>query len=218
MTDYAGNTNKDKEKKAKSEKVKPKIEKVVKGEVSTYKKPLGRKIKDIFIMADFRSVGKYLLYDIFIPEIRNMVADAGTKGIQRIIYGERAIRRRDGIGSRISYTPYSSPVQRGYGYRDARPVPLQSAVADSIRRTSGQRRETEPFVLSSREEADEVLEMMNNIIESYDVVSVADLNELVGAPTTYQDQNWGWTFLGDAQVRQIREGYLIELPEAEPIT
>ena len=58
---------------------------------------------------------------------------------------------------------------------------------------------------------------MNDIIDTYEVVSVADLNELVGLPTSYMDNKWGWIYLGDVQVRQIREGFLIDLPSAEPI-
>ena len=58
---------------------------------------------------------------------------------------------------------------------------------------------------------------MNDIIDTYEVVTVADLNELVGFPTNHVDNKWGWSYLADVQVRQIREGYLIDFPPAEPI-
>jgi hypothetical protein len=54
-------------------------------------------------------------------------------------------------------------------------------------------------------------------LEMYEVVSVADLNDLVGFETSYVDQKWGWTYLGNARVRPIREGFLVDLPPAEPI-
>jgi hypothetical protein len=62
-----------------------------------------------------------------------------------------------------------------------------------------------------------VLERMQDIIDKYEVVSVSDLYELLGLPSSYQDNKWGWNYLGDVQVRQIREGYLIDFPSAEPI-
>ena len=59
---------------------------------------------------------------------------------------------------------------------------------------------------------------MNDIIDQFEVASVADLNDLVGFPTSYTDNKWGWIYLGDVQIRQVREGYLIDLPSPEPIT
>lgn len=212
--DYAGNTKKAKEGKEK-EKPEKKIEKVVTGEVIVQKKSLGRKAKDLFVMVDFKSVMAYIFMDVLVPEVKNVMVDATTKGIRRMLYGESTMRRRGyeyGVGPRVTYT---SPINRGYS---SRPVPLQSAVADSIRRTESAKQDRENFILSSRDEAEEVLEMMNNIIERYDVATVSDLNELVGYPTNHVDNNWGWLSLGTAQVRQVREGYLLELPDAEYIS
>ena len=206
-TNYQGNANKDK-KRATPEKH---VEKVVKGEVVAKKKPLGRKIKDLFIEADFRSVTAYIIYDVLIPAARNTIVDASTKGIERMMYGESAIRRRNaGPGPRITY---NNPIHRG-GYRDTgslRPPGLTPGESRSPRH------QLSDFILSSREEAELVLERMNDIIETYEVVSVGDLNELVGFPSTFQDNKWGWNYLGDVQIQQIREGYLINLPSAEPI-
>lgn len=72
-------------------------------------------------------------------------------------------------------------------------------------------------MLVSRDEAELVIERLSDILENYDVASVADLYDLVGLPTTYIDNKWGWTNLAYANVRQVREGYLIDLPQAEPI-
>ncbi len=58
---------------------------------------------------------------------------------------------------------------------------------------------------------------MNDIIETYEVASVADLQDLVGLPSSHVDNKWGWINLHDVQIRQIREGYVIDLPQAEPM-
>ncbi len=65
------------------------------------------------------------------------------------------------------------------------------------------------FVFSSREKADLVLERMNDIIETYKIAFVEDLNNLVGLPATHVDNKWGWVCLDKVQVRQTREGYFI---------
>jgi hypothetical protein len=203
--DYQGNANKDKEKKAKPEK---RVEKVVSSEVIVQKKSLGRKFKDTFIEADLKSVVRYLLSDVLLPAARNTIVDASTKGIERMIYGEAAMRRRSmGAGPRITY---NSPINR---FRDATPERSRLTPGES----RSPRHSRDDFILSSREEAELVLERMNDIIDTYEVVSVADLNDLVGFPTSYIDNKWGWIYLGDVQIRQIREGYLIDLPAAEPI-
>lgn len=207
MVDYQGNANKDKDKEI--EKPEKKIERVVTSEVIVQKKSVGRKFKDLFVEADFKSVVRYIMSDVLLPAARNTIVDVTTKGIERMMYGESAMRRRMSMG-RGSHFSYQTPVSRGYGgspLRSAPPVPI-SQRSRSVR---------EEFILSSREEADMVIENMNNIIEQYEVVSVADLNSLVGFPTSHVDNKWGWTFLGDIQIRQVREGYLIDLPAAEAI-
>ena len=53
---------------------------------------------------------------------------------------------------------------------------------------------------------------MSAVIERYDVVSRADLNDMAGIPATYVDNAWGWTSIRFAGIKQVREGYLLELP------
>jgi len=208
VMDYASNSNKAKESTPKMPKV---VEKVVTSEVVVQKKSLGKKFKDLLVEADFKSVTHYVVYEVLIPAARNTIVDASTKGIERMMYGETAIRRRNfGVGPRITY---QSPVSRMQA-QDARPLRQPALVPGESR---SPRHNLTDFVLSSKEDADHVLERMNDIIDNYEVVSVADLNELVGFPTSHVDNKWGWTYLGDVQIRQIREGYLIDLPSAEPI-
>lgn len=205
--DYQGNAKKNKEEGKAPEK---KIEKVIVTEVVVQKRSIGRKFRDLFIEADLRSVAKYVVSDVLLPAIRNTIVDASTKGIERMMYGESSIRRRNyGMGPRITY---NNPVNRGYS---SSPLSRHAPAIERGPRSS--RHSRDDFILSSREEAELVLERMNDIIDTYEVVSVADLNELVGLPTSHVDNKWGWIYLGDVQVRQIREGYLLDLPPAEPI-
>lgn len=205
--DYQGNSKKAKEPKESASPEKS-IEKVVVGEVIIKKKSLGQKIKDTFVEADVRSVVRYVVSEVLIPAARNMIVDASTKGVERMMYGDRAYQRRGYSGGpRITY---NSPINR-QEYRS--PLTRPPSQTGAIHPRAGRN----DFILATKEEATRVLEAMNDIIEMYDVVSVADLNELVGFPSSFVDQKWGWSFLGAAYVRQIREGFMIDLPPAEPL-
>jgi hypothetical protein len=189
-----------------------KVEKVVSSEVIVQKKPLGRKFKEMLIEADFRSVGRYIVSDLIFPAIKDTIVNVTTKGVERAVYGESAIRRRNVMmGGRTSYTSYSSGVNREY--------PRDPRLAPSSRHTMprASRPARDDYIISSREEADLILEKMNDVIEQYDFVSVAVFNELMGLPSSYVDEKWGWVYLGDARIREIREGYLIDLPPADTI-
>ncbi len=73
------------------------------------------------------------------------------------------------------------------------------------------------FVFASKEEAEHVLERMNNIIKLYKVTYVEDLKDLVGIPTTYIDDRWGWNNLLEVKIKKNRKGYLINFPPAKLI-
>lgn len=210
MQDYTSNSNKSKEQATKASKpvakAEKKVDKVVVGEVVVQKKSLSRRFKDIFVAADLKGVVAYVTQDVLLPSARQLIVDTTVKGVERAIYGDSTPRPRYGpVGSRITY---NNPINRSYSDPRARPqVPS--------RPTS--RRRSEDYILSSRQEAEEVVERMNDVIDTYEVASIADLHDLLGERVNPVDHKWGWVYLGDAQVRQTREGYLLDLPPAEPI-
>lgn len=71
--------------------------------------------------------------------------------------------------------------------------------------------------MESRPEAETVLDNLYDILNKYDVVSVSDLYELVGITPQHTDQKWGWTTLQGAGVSRMRDGYLLNLPEPQPL-
>lgn len=185
-------------------------EPVVQGEVVIRKKSLGRKIKDIFFGGDFKNAARYVAAEVALPAFRNMIVDTTTKGIERVIYGpDRATSRTRSpqYGGRTAYytppsrTPYQSvmlPNQPPYLSRHAR-------------------QEVGDLIFYSREEAEAVLETLGDIIDKEKVASKAELMEICGKPTQYTDQKWGWSFIGSAEIIQVREGWLLDLPPMEPI-
>lgn len=189
------------------------VEKIVTGGVIQKPKSLGRRFKELFIGDGSKGAMAYVFGDVLIPAIKNMLVDAVSKGAERAVYGNASPR-----GSRYGYTgqsriQYSTPIDRGYSSR-GRSV----ALPDQPPYRSGQRRQDAgEIILASRAEAELVLERLADLVNDYDAASVADLHELVGLPHTYVDNSWGWTSLGGSDIRQIREGFLLDLPPIEPL-
>lgn len=206
--DYAGNSKKD---KIKPEIPDKKIEKVVTGEVVQKQKGIGYKFKDTFFGGDSKQVARFVAGDVLLPALRNLLVDMITKGTERMIYGERDTRRRDprvtNYGAHYSLNPSArSPFD-----------PRTSNLPTTPPRGRINRHEFGDIVLANREEAELVIERLCDILDKYDVASLADLYDLLGLQTSHIDNKWGWTFLGNIPIRQIRQGFLIDLPPLEEI-
>ena len=73
------------------------------------------------------------------------------------------------------------------------------------------------IILESRGEAEDVLERMDELIATSQVVSFADFYDLVGVSGNYTDNKYGWTDIRNASVIRVRDGYMIKLPKALPL-
>jgi hypothetical protein len=205
----AKSQNKPKKVLASTGKPKKEVEKVVTGEVTKRKVPLGQRVKAMFFSGDFPGVTRYVTSEVLLPALRNLIVDSTTKGIERMIYGETQTRRY-GPDPRTRYS-YNNPVSRDTRRRSYLPDQPPHPPPRSKTHAIGE------VILSSKEEGELVIERLTDIIDTYDVASVADLYDLLGLPTSYIDNKWGWTVLTYADVRQVREGFLIDLPPADPI-
>lgn len=185
----------------------PKVEKVVTGKVRTKKKSHVTKFADIFISEDAASVKSYVFMDVLVPAIKKAISDIVTDGIDIILYGGTGHTKKRSSGSNATYVAY-----RNYSDRDRR---------DDRRRDEGYRRNRYNFddlVLESRGEAEDVLDRMDELLDQYSQVTVADLYDLVGITGEYTDNKYGWTSLNTARVEPVRGGgYVLRLPNPMPI-
>ncbi|MET0786303.1 MAG: hypothetical protein ABWY25_06315 [Paenisporosarcina sp.] len=204
--DYQGNPNKPKEPKPDKQ-----IEKVVTGEVIQKPKGIGRKFRDVFLGGDLKNAARYVTGDVILPAFRDLLVDAITNGAKRFVYGESMYRRRQ-----TEYRPrvsYNNPIYRGMP-RDPRDRAILPDQPHSYRQ---QRQERDDIILARREDAELVVERLIDIVNQYDVASLADLYDLLGQQSSHVDNKWGWTYLNNVEIRQVRDGYLINLPDLEPI-
>lgn len=201
------------EKKPTKEAVKP----VVKSEnIVTLKKPWYQRATELFIGDDPDSLGSYIVHEIVVPSIQNTILDV----LESTFLGmSRRDRRYDsGRGYDYSY-PYRStssspraPIgglrRNDYGRdrdRDRR---------DDYRPTNN-KVDYKSIRLRYRADAEEVVTRMRELMDLYNQVTVADLLKLVGQPSSYTDNNWGWTDPRDIGIRRVSDGYLIDVAEAQ---
>jgi hypothetical protein len=203
MNDYKPNSNRFKEEQKNEEREK-KVEKVVTGPVTTRKKSGLQKFASEFISEDAKNIKSYVFGEVLIPAIKKAISDIVRDGIDMILYGGSNPGSKRGPASTVSYRNYYD--KDGRSSRDYRSA------------TVGVRYSYDDIELSSRGEAQEVLDRMDELIDNYGVASVADLYDLVGVTGNYTDNKYGWTSIRSAEVLRTRDGkYVIKMPRATNI-
>lgn len=196
MEEYKSNSHKSRAEAAKRER---EIEKVVTGAVKVKKKGGLHKITDVFISEDAGNVKSYIFSDVLVPAIKKAISDIVTTGIEMMLYGETG-KRKSSNTSRISY--------RDYYKDDRRPRERYSTRTEY---------DFDDIILDNRGEAEDVLRCMDELIDTYGMVSVADFYDLVGVTGNYTDNKYGWSDIRNANVARVRDGYMIKLPCALPL-
>lgn len=181
---------------------------VVKTPAIVQKKSLGRKIKEMIFGDDAKDVGAYLLSDIFLPAAKNLLYDAVSQGANRLIFGNSSDRVRN---------------NRFYGYNsNYRNYNDRYSSRETSKRTMSYRarahHDFDDIVFNDRGDAQATLDQMMEIIDRYEVCRVSDFYEAAEITTNYTDDNWGWYSLRGSRILQTRNGFILDLPEPEPIS
>ena len=179
-----------------------KVEKVVHGIAKTRKKSQVRKFTDVFISEDASNVKSYILMDVLVPTIKKAISDIVKDGIDMIL-GTGGPSTRSTNASKVSYRNYYDRRDNERNYTSAR------------RNTTGY--SYDDIILETRGEAEEVITAMDGLMDTYGIVSVADLYDLVGIQCNYTDNKYGWTNIRNVEPIRVRDGYMLKLPKAMPI-
>ena len=199
MAEYTNNSFKAKEeKKERTEK-----QAVVSKTPKTRKKSEIQKAAGLFISEDASTVKEHLIQDVVIPTAKDLIVNVITDAVNIIFWG--STRRKSGSGSRIGYASRFDEV------RDPRD-------RDRDKRRDRTAIEYDDIIFDNRGDAEAVLANMDACLEQYGVVTVLDLFDFAGVTThNYMADRYGWKNLSTAEVRRIRDGFIIDLPRAFPI-
>ena len=170
----------------KEEESESKTKAVVSGNVTKQTKK-----KHSFLAGDIHDAGAYVLSDVIVPALKNLLYDSISKGMSEVIFGEDRSPSRHN-GTRFNYNSIS---RRDDDDRVVR-RPARSSTYDYS-----------DLSFDSKEDAERVLETMCDIMDQFNYVSVGDMYDAAGQQTMSTDFDWGWTSLRSASVQRDREGY-----------
>lgn len=183
--------------KSKEESSKIEEKKIVKGRLK--KKSNLEKFTESFIKEDLSNVGSYIFNEVIIPAVKKAISDTVTNGLSMILYGDTdKIRKKSN-----SYSSYHEYYEKD---RNKSNFSRQSS-----------RYNYNEIIFDTRSEAEEVLDMMSEAIDTYGVVSVGDFYEFSGYSGNYTDNKYGWKDIHSASVAYRSDGYVLKLPRAIPI-
>lgn len=184
-----------------------KVQRVTSGDAVRRRKPLGKQFSRTFFGGDAQTAWHYMITNVMIPAVQDTIIEMISTGTERLVRGDHRPRR--GGPSNLGYVNY-----RGYSQQqrpdDRPPMPRM------LSRPSRARQTFDEIIIPTRQEAEEVIDRLYDLISKYESATVADLYELTGLTSTHTDHTWGWTNLRGASVERVRGGgYLLNLPEPE---
>lgn len=174
------------------------VKQVVTGRVAIREKPfLIRLFGD-----NLSSIGEYILYDVLLPAAKSTFSDIVTNSIEMMLYGEASNSRRLRRDRGRTYVSYNSIYDR-----------RRSSSRPSRERRTASRHSFSDVILDTRQDAEEVLGSLVELVDTYDVASVADFYAAVGLEAEWSDNKYGWDNLASSEVRRVRDGYILKLPK-----
>lgn len=180
-----------------------KIEPIVSAKVRTKKKGLLQKAAGLLLPEDIADMRVNLKQEVLIPCFKDTVMDV----LHVMFYGERGTKGgatyRNNV-PRVSYQNYynnQNANRRDYNQVHARPG-----------------YELLELIFDTRGEALDVLTTLDDIINRYGVVSVADYYEVASVQSNYTDTKYGWKDIRSADTVSIRGGgFTIRMPRPMPL-
>ena len=190
---------------------KPEIKPVVTGQVQVKKRNGFQKlVKDVF-QADVKTVKGDLYSKILVPWLKKMVSDLGENMVHMLVYGNTRGANTNSGKTNYQKISWRRDDDDDYRFGYSQPNNRNRAVYDI-----GEIRYLE------YDDAKRVLKSMEALVASeYKMVTVAQYLELSGAPSTWHDNDYGWTNLNGAMIDSISTNdgvrWIICLPRPLPI-
>lgn len=202
MDNYQPNSHRFREEAKNANVIREKQQKIVKNPVKIRQNEL-KKLSDVFISEDISNVKSYLVIDVLVPAVKKLISDIITDGTDMLLFGNNGRRSaKSSSGFKISYGSFFN------GGRDQRQTDTRPK----------NRFDHEDIVYDSRAEAEAVRTQMNEVIERYGFVTVADMYDIAGSTAPYTSDKYGWMNIRTAEVIRLRDGgYILKLPKASAI-
>ena len=152
--------------------------------------------------------------------VTDVVIPAGKEILSRtfdmLVYkGEgRPYRRRDGASSRVSYDGY---YDRPYSSASSSSSSVSRRTPDYSSYMGRAALDYDNIYVDTRTQAIDVLEQLDYLLNRFNIVTVADLYQVVNIRGAHTANKYGWTDLSGANFVSTSQGYLLKFPRAMPI-
>lgn len=198
------NNNKSKQEKKKYSPV------VKKAEIVSSKKSITNRIIDTFLDNDVRDIKSWLIEEVIVPGLKDTFLDLMSMALTGEAYrGSKRKRGRYDDRGRVNYGGYYSGDHRSSKRRRSRERSRYYEEDHDC--------DYRAIVLKSRAAAEDIVDKLRDIIRDDGDVSVATFFELLDIASSFNDNNWGWTREHQIGIRSVRDGFLIDVDEAEYI-
>lgn len=179
----------------------PKVNKVISGNVVGKRRDPIKKVGQLFFAEDISSIKNYIIFDVLLPAIKNVVADSITNSVSMALFGDfRTGTNRSGITSALnSPTKYSTVYRMGE--------------SPKIASTSRSRFFFENPIVEDKADAERVIRDLQDLIEAQEYATVADMYSMLGVKSEPTYNNYGWYKIGQAKPIPVKEGWVINLPK-----
>lgn len=189
---------------------------------SVYKKPMSRRLADIFISDQADTVGGFIVEEVIIPGVKDALLDILHGSIDRIFGassygGYNSKRRRDAYDDDASWRKYHDRGGKSkYGYDDD---------YDDDYRPRRRSYEETSFSLctDNKGKRNRVMERLTDIMREQHYLSIYDVKTTIGFKPREidpSDDDWGWDDMEGITARRkdYKGKYILELPRPDDIT
>ena len=193
-----------------NKKLKPEKRQAV-GQAKIKKKGVSERLSDTFLSDGAQEVKSHLIWDIFVPAMKETVFDIFKSGLEMVLFGtgdrsKNLTRQRRGSSTYVSYGSY---------YDDKQERSRRSGRTGKYNRNTNH--DFRDAIFENKREAEEVLDALVDLTLHYDFATVSDFKQFAGLRAEYTDDSFGWQDLRDAKVIRVRGGYIVDLPKTTPI-
>ena len=207
MDNYKSNSHRHKE-EVRKEVAEKRAQKVVSAPATIKKKNELQKMTDSFIHEDWSKIKEYAIQDVILPGIKDAIWSIFTNSLDMFLYNGSGRGRRNTVpGSRVTMTNYNAISTGRNTIHDTRPSDMRRVV------------DYGSVEVETRGDAEAIIMQLDEIIDAYGVVRVADLYDAAGITRIdSQTQKYGWNDISSAKPERLYNGrYTIKMPRPLPI-
>ena len=182
---------------------------VVQGKVSSSSKSLWKKIFDTFTAGNIKDAKNYVVGDVIVPGILDMLCDGIVRGAGRLIYGEKGSPRDR---KKKSGTDYSGirRLSDGESWTNSKPKQKESIITDIC--------DYNEVELETKADATRLLDSMCDYLDYHDIITVADMYHMAGYEGgDYTNEYWGWDSLVGAEIVRSGNAWTLSLPRVKNV-